>query len=145
MSSLTPTHIQQLDHSDCGVACLSALLQAFGSFASLEELREASGTSASGTTLLGLAQAAQKFGLQAEGFQAEIHHLQEAEHPCILHVHKDQEFSHFIICYSFDADRQAFLVSDPANTQLNYLSPQELKALWVTQTLLLVQAGASLK
>ncbi|MEM1219495.1 MAG: peptidase domain-containing ABC transporter [Bacteroidota bacterium] len=145
MSSLPTIHIQQLDHSDCGIACLSALLQAYGSFASFEALREASGTSASGTTLLGLAQAAQKFGLQAEGFQAEIHHLQEAEHPCILHVHKGQEFSHFIICYSFDAKQNAFIVSDPAETQLHFLSPQDLKELWVTQTLLLVQAGPNLK
>lgn len=145
MPILRPVHVTQLDQSDCGVACLSALLQAYGSYASIGQLRELSGTSASGTTLLGLAQAANKMGLKAEGFQAEMQHLQAAEHPCILHIYKNQEFSHFIICYHYNAKSDTFLISDPANQNLEQIKTAELAKSWVTQTLLLVQPTPALQ
>ena len=145
MHSSKPIHVEQLDYSDCGVACLSALLQFYGSYASFEKLRALSGTSASGTTLLGLAQAANKLGLKAEGFQAEIEHLKDAEHPCILHIYKNQEFSHYIICYHYDANSDSFLISDPADPNFQHISSEVLKEMWVTQTLLLVQATPELQ
>ena len=49
-------HQQQLDESDCGVTCLKTVLKSFGSDLSLEKLRELSGTSSNGTTMLGLLQ-----------------------------------------------------------------------------------------
>jgi len=52
-------HTQQHDQSDCGVACLRSVLRYFDSDASLERLREMSGTTQQGTTMLGLLQAAQ--------------------------------------------------------------------------------------
>lgn len=67
--------IRQRDQSDCGVACLATVLKYYEAEASLEKLRALSGTSREGTTLLGLYQAANQIGLDAEGFEAEISHL----------------------------------------------------------------------
>ena len=52
------TLVRQQDQSDCGVACLASIIRYYGGQANLERLRELSGTSRQGTTLLGLYQAA---------------------------------------------------------------------------------------
>jgi ATP-binding cassette subfamily B protein len=105
-------HIQQRDQSDCGVACLASLVKYFGSDISLEKLREVSGTSKEGTTLLGLYQAANEIGLNAEGFEAEIKHLKDLEHPAILHVVLEGKLQHYVIVYGYENDH--FIISDPS-------------------------------
>ena len=50
--------VLQHDQNDCGVACLLSLIRYYGGNQSLEKLREYSGTTRQGTTLLGLYQAA---------------------------------------------------------------------------------------
>lgn len=46
--------VLQQDESDCGVACLLSIIRYHGGESSLERLRESSGTSIQGTSLLGL-------------------------------------------------------------------------------------------
>jgi ATP-binding cassette, subfamily C, bacteriocin exporter len=58
--------ILQHDQSDCGVACLLMLIQYYGGNNSLENLRRLSGTNTTGTTLLGLYQAANQTGFTAQ-------------------------------------------------------------------------------
>jgi ATP-binding cassette, subfamily C, bacteriocin exporter len=91
--------IRQQDQSDCGVACLASMVRHFGGEVSLQRLRALSGTSKQGTTLLGLCQAAQQIGLEAEGFEAEsIDILYELSHPVILHVLIDEKLEHYVVC-----------------------------------------------
>ena len=59
---LQQTFTQQHDQSDCGVACLLSIIQYYEGSNNLEKLRELSGTTKQGTTLLGLYQAANKLG-----------------------------------------------------------------------------------
>ena len=66
------THTLQLDQSDCGVACLMSLIKLNGGTNSIEKLRELSGTTKQGTTMLGLYQVANKIGFTAEGCEADI-------------------------------------------------------------------------
>jgi ABC-type bacteriocin/lantibiotic exporter with double-glycine peptidase domain len=139
MKTYKNVHIQQHDQSDCGVACLASILKYYGGEAPLERIREWSGTSASGTTLLGLLQAAQKLKLDAEGFEAEVKHLRELENPAILHVIKNQELPHFIICYQYQEANDSFLISDPAEPYIQELSAEAIDRMWVTKTLLLVK------
>jgi len=69
MSSATKDHnntlVLQQDSTDCGVACLRSLVRLHGGEVSLERLRELSGTNRSGTTLLGMCQAARTLGFAA--------------------------------------------------------------------------------
>lgn len=58
---------RQHDQSDCGVACLASIINFYEGEISLENLRIISGTSKQGTTLLGLLQAAQQFGITGMG------------------------------------------------------------------------------
>lgn len=69
------THTLQQDQSDCGVACLLSLIKFYDGAHTIEKLRELSGTSKQGTTLLGLYQAASKAGFTAEGCEADIQAL----------------------------------------------------------------------
>jgi ATP-binding cassette subfamily B protein len=67
LKHIEKTHTLQLDQSDCGVACLLSILKLYDGNHSIEKLRELSGTTKQGTTLLGLYQVANQVGLTAEG------------------------------------------------------------------------------
>ncbi|MBL7854764.1 MAG: peptidase domain-containing ABC transporter [Cyclobacteriaceae bacterium] len=136
------THLRQHDQSDCGVACLLSVIKYHGGHHSLEQLRKLSGTSRQGTTLLGLLQAAQQLGFDAEGLEAEtVYNLSEVSDPAILHVVIDNRLQHYVVYYpdasqSFSANRQAKLkIGDPARGILD-LSPEELDGIWKSKALL---------
>lgn len=138
VKSLEKHWIQQHDQSDCGVACLASIIRFFGGDSSLEKLREKSGTTKSGTTLLGLFQSAPKFGLSAEAYEADIPNLKKQTDPCILHIVKENHLQHYVVCYGFNGD--AFLISDPAEGVKGW-SEEELESVWQSKALLLVKKG----
>ncbi len=138
-------HLQQRDESDCGVACLLAVLRYFGGNASLEQLRTWSGTSTTGTTLLGLFQAAKKAGLEAEGFEADLAHLKALDEVSILHVVKNKSALHFVICYGYQSKSDTFTISDPAETAPRQCPANELEELWASKKLLLLKPTATLQ
>lgn len=138
VKSLRKSWIRQLDQSDCGVACLASIIRYYGGETSLEKLREKSGTTKSGTTLLGLFQAAPEFGLIAEAYETDIPNLKKQENPCILHIIKENHLQHYVICYGFVED--AFLISDPAEGVKKW-SEKELASVWESKTLLLIKKG----
>jgi ABC-type bacteriocin/lantibiotic exporter with double-glycine peptidase domain len=127
------TFTKQLDQSDCGVACLLSVLKHHGGNKSLENLREISGTSKQGTTLLGLYQAAQKLGFKAEGYEGNFEYLQKIEHPVILHVVIDKRLQHYVVCYGFNNGK--YIIGDPGKGILEYTEP-ELSEIWQTKSLL---------
>jgi len=129
------TFTLQQDQQDCGVACLLSVLKYHRGSASLERLRELSGTHTQGTTMLGLVQAATSLGFSTKGLQADMAFLKELSEPCILHVRMEQGYTHFILCYFYDASKQAFCIGDPAKGIL-YLSESALNELWVSKALI---------
>lgn len=130
----------QRDQSDCGVACLASVIHFFGGEVPIERLREKSGTTHTGTTLLGLYQAAPAFGLKAEPYEADIPNLKEVEHPCILHVIKKKLLQHYIICYGYDRQKDTFWISDPAEG-VQTMNEEELEEVWQSKALLLLKKG----
>ncbi len=128
------TFTKQQDQSDCGVACLLSIIKFHGGNSNLEKLRELSGTTKQGTTLLGLFQSANGLGLQAEGFEAKIEPLKDLSDPCILHVRVEQDLEHYVVYYGINTSNQ-FIIGDPAKG-IVYLSEQELEKIWLSKTLL---------
>lgn len=102
----------------------------------MEILREKSGKSKTGTTLLGLQQCAKAIGFDAEGCEADIQALIQHRAPVILHITADQKFEHYVICYShhFSEDHQ-FLIGDPA-TGLVYWTEDYLNEAWISKACL---------
>lgn len=127
------TFIKQQDQTDCGVACLHSIIQFYGGRKSLENLRELSGTSITGTTMLGLYQAAQKCGLNPEGLEAGIEYLKKQKKPSIIHVIVEDRLQHYMVCYGFENNK--FLLGDPAHGIVEK-TEEELDEIWQSKTML---------
>ena len=131
-------HKKQQDQSDCGVLCLSNALRAHDSYYPLEELREMSGTTKSGTTMLGLIQCAKQIGFEAEGFESSIEELKTCNDICVLHITKDRVLLHYVNCYGYSRRKEAFVIGDPAEKNLEYYSEAKLKHLWYSRAMVLL-------
>ncbi len=129
------TFTLQQDQSDCGVACLHSLIRFYGGEASLERLREISGTSKQGTTLLGLFQAATQVELTAKALEAEsINNLVELSHPVILHVTLQNKLKHYVVYYGSTKEGE-LIIGDPASG-IRYYAKDELAGIWNERILL---------
>lgn len=132
--------VEQHDFSDCGPACLLMIVRYYGGDSSILHLREISGTSNTGTTLLGLCQAAESIGFNAKGVKCDsINELQQFNTPCIISIIKNKAFSHYVVCFGFE--RGVFVLCDPASGIL-YMKPDELDNIW-TQYCLFLNPNAS--
>ena len=130
---ISQTFTHQHDQSDCGVACLLSVLKYQGGQKNMESLREISGTSKQGTTLLGLYQAAQKLGFKAEAYEADYKYLQKQAQPSILHVIIDNRLQHFVVCYGLEKGK--YIIGDPGRGIQEY-SEAELAEIWKSKSLL---------
>ncbi len=130
----------QHDQSDCGVACLLSLIRYYEGNHKLERLRELSGTSKQGTTLLGLYQAANKVGFKAEGNEADIKSLIDLNQPAILHLVIDNNQHHYVICYGYF--NGIFLIGDPVTGIIEF-SEEELKEKWQSKACLTLTPNQS--
>jgi ATP-binding cassette, subfamily C, bacteriocin exporter len=132
--------VLQQSSSDCGVACLAAVIGYFGGEESLERLRELSGTAIQGTTVLGLMEASKVLGLEADGYKVDgLFRLDELEAPAILHVIMDQKYSHYMVCYGKDA--KGYHLMDPAVGKRIY-SENELDEIWKSRALMISKPTA---
>ncbi|WPO79722.1 peptidase domain-containing ABC transporter [Flavobacterium sp. KACC 22761] len=131
------TYTPQLDQSDCGVACLLSLIKFYDGYNSLEKIRELSGTSKQGTTMLGLYQAANKLGFNADGCEADIQALIDHKQPVILHILTENQLHHYIVCYQY-TEKEGFLIGDPAKGVYT-LSILELEKIWFSKTCLTLE------
>jgi ATP-binding cassette subfamily B protein len=129
-------HVTQLGEYACGLACLSTLSRFHGGDVSQEKLRDISGTTTSGTTLLGLIQAAEEIGMEAKGFEAELSHLKEQESPVILHVVMDKVREHYVVCFGHWEGK--FLMSDPGSG-IKAWDEASLLEVWKSKILLQVK------
>ena len=140
-------HIQktfslQKDQTDCGVCCLKSLVSFYGGAISLEILREKSGTSKTGTTLLGLFQCANEIGFDAEGCEADTNALIEHKAPVILHVVIEKKYEHYVVCYSFDGS--LFTIGDPAKG-IEYWEESQLLECWKSKTCLTLKPNETFR
>jgi ATP-binding cassette, subfamily C, bacteriocin exporter len=137
--------VLQQDQSDCGIACLLSIIHFHGGNNTLENLRRISGTNITGTTLLGLYQAAQHLGFNAEGCEATMEALINHNAPCILHVTLENNLQHFVVYYGTSplvplqkkGEKQQLIIGDPAKG-IVYMQPQELEKIWQSKACLIL-------
>lgn len=128
------TFTLQQGQSDCGVACLASVIKYHGGIQTLEKLRELTGANVEGISLLGMFQAAEKLGFDAEGLKAEsVENLNDLSHPVILHVVIENSLSHFIVFYGFKSNKA--IIGDPAKGVITY-SKEQLNEIWKSKSLL---------
>ncbi len=125
----------QHDQNDCGVACLASIIKYYGGEVDIERIRNLSGSSVQGTTLLGLFQAANQLGFDAEGLAVDdIRKLDLLNHPSILHVVIDNQLQHYIVYYGKNRAKK-FIVADPA-TGICEFTEKTLEEIWKSKAFL---------
>ncbi|MDX9880768.1 MAG: peptidase domain-containing ABC transporter [Prolixibacteraceae bacterium] len=142
VSRIQKTFTKQYSQFYCGLACLTSIVKYYGGDTSQEKLRDMSGTTLQGTSLLGLYQSAQKLGFEAKGYEADIENLRKIEVPVILHILKDNKLEHYVVCYGYEGDR--YLIGDPGWGIIEYRE-EELKAVWKSKALLWLKPGTDFK
>jgi ATP-binding cassette subfamily B protein len=90
-------HYKQLDQMDCGPTCLRMVAKHYGRLLSVQTLREKSKIAKDGTSLLGIADAAESVGFRTMGVQVELDKLtSEVALPCILYWQQN----HYVVLYA---------------------------------------------
>ena len=100
--------VLQMHASECGAACLGAVLAHHGRWVPLQELRETCSVGRDGSTAADIVQAARYYGLASRGWRKDINDLHAMSFPVILYW----EFNHFVILEGIGRDR--FYLNDPA-------------------------------
>ena len=76
---------KQLNQMDCGPTCLRMVVKHYGKIISFETLRQHSGFSKEGVSLLGIAEAAEKIGFRTLGVKVPFKKLiEDAPFPFVL-------------------------------------------------------------
>ncbi|BAY22423.1 ABC transporter ATP-binding protein [Calothrix sp. NIES-2100] len=125
-----------LQHSeeDCGAATLATIAKHYGRNFTLNRVREAVGTGARGTTLLGLKRGAEALGFHSRQVKATpelIKQLNQAPLPAIIHW----KGYHWVVLYGQKGNK--YVIADPG-VGIRFLTHQELITGWSNGVMLLL-------
>ena len=110
------TTYRQLDAMDCGPTCLKMIFKYYGKLINLENLKRESQIGSTGVSLLGLSEAAEKFGFRTVSAKITFDQLlADAPLPCILHWGQ----YHFVVLTP-SANKKKLTIADPAKGLLTY-------------------------
>ncbi|MEO8768471.1 MAG: peptidase domain-containing ABC transporter [Ferruginibacter sp.] len=126
-------HYRQHDTMDCGPTCLRMIAKYYGKQFSLNSLRNISGISKEGVSLLGIGEAATKIGFRTIGVQLTMEQLlNEVTEPCIIHW--DQ--NHFVVFIGqrhFLQRRSGKVkIADPRKESVVTLKKEALTKYWLS-------------
>ncbi len=110
--------------ADCGPRALFLVCQKLGVSTSVERLRQLAGTTDKGTSMAGLAKAAEAVGLKAEGMQVSREALAEIELPAIAWVNQN----HYVALLSVqgEGEQATATIHDPNATEEQTLDREQL-------------------
>lgn len=118
--------IKQHDAMQCGIASLAMVCSYFGKRYSVEYLSQICHATHEGVSLLGIAQAAKKIGLECLCAKTTMEGILQAPLPCILHWNQN----HFVVLYKIRRGK-VFYIADPGKGKIRY-SREEFKQHWVS-------------
>lgn len=99
---------RQYDSKDCGPACLRMISEYYGKSFSLEYLKKLCESKKTGTSLLGISDAAETIGFKTIGVKLTIKQLCASNLPCIISWNQN----HFVVVYRIKNNK--VWVGDPA-------------------------------
>lgn len=98
----------QSEASECGLACLAMVAEAYGQSCSVKDLRRIFSTGLKGANFGQLSLYASRMGLSARGVKLEMNELRELKLPCLLHW----DLNHVVLLVG--VRRNAVCIIDPA-------------------------------
>lgn len=110
--------------ADCGPRALLLVCQKLGVRSDLETLRKTASTTAKGTTMAGLQQAAEKLGLKAEGVQVSREALTDASLPALVWTNRNHYVA--LLALSGTGDQARATIHDPNRPNEETLSQEQL-------------------
>lgn len=114
-------HIRQQTQMDCGATCLGMICQFYGKTVPLNRLRVLCNVSSYGTSLLAIAESAEKLGFTTRGVRASFDGMRKLKTPFICHW----KGNHFIVVY--EMTEKGSTVGDPGEDIL-HLSKEDFLA-----------------
>lgn len=143
LKTLKSQFVLQHGQSDCGAACLAAIIRHHGGERTLDEIRQLSGTTKTGTSLLGMYQGSKSLGFEAVGLEADdIENLKELDNPAILHVILGDKLQHYVVYHGFDGND--VIIGDPGRGVVKW-SKKQLEDAWQSKSLLKLDPNNSFK
>lgn len=100
--------VLQIEAAECGLACLTMILGAYGHHVDLATMRSKFAVSLKGASLAHLVQHASKVGLGTRPLRLELEDLAELKLPCVLHWN----FNHFVVLTTVNA--KGLTILDPS-------------------------------
>ena len=125
------TAIRQHDLSDCAAACVASIARHYGAPVPLTVIREASGTSAAGTSIKGILDACREIGFQAKAYKSDekkLDSLYGLSEPVILHIRDKRDDLHFVVLESLGPKKARIM--DPGLGKSIRLAPDKLQEQW---------------
>ncbi|KIC89922.1 peptidase domain-containing ABC transporter [Flavihumibacter sp. ZG627] len=118
---------KQPNSKDCGPTCLRMIAKHYGKSIGLDKLRNRSGFSKDGVSLLGIAEAAESIGFTTKGVQLSFYQLiHEVRLPAILHWKQN----HFVVIIS-NTNKRRIAIADPSKGLLTYTREEFCKQ-WIS-------------
>lgn len=127
--------IRQRDLTDCGAACLAAVLAYYGNFQPISRIRQLAGTDKRGTNITGMIQAAEYFGLQARGAKSAMENLPLIPVPAILHWQLQNGLHHYVVLEKVGKTTVRFM--DPGDGHFHKMSIEAFQRNWTGILILL--------
>lgn len=131
--------VRQDAEEDCGAACIATVSAQHGKTLSISRIRDVVGTTATGTTLLGLKRGAENLGFHARAAKADgslLDQLQEIPLPVICHWNGN----HWVVVHGREGSQ--LIVADPGVGILR-LETKEFLHHWNNGVLLLLEPDPS--
>ena len=122
------TFYKQLNAMDCGPTCLRMIAKYYGRHYTGQTLRQKSGFSKGGVSLLGLSDTAEKIGFRSRGVMVAYEQLREGKMPCLVHWNQN----HFVVVIAFVKGNRV-KVADPAKGIMVYKKNEFLEH-WISNS-----------
>lgn len=109
--------VKQEGVKDCGVACLSMIINYYKGYVNYERLIDMTKTNKNGSSALNIIEAARNIGFKANGIKTNLDNIKnkKIKLPCIAHVTINKTYKHYVVIYEINYKKKELIIADPSS------------------------------